>query len=98
MSESTDTTEATGPATRVRLTYDPEAFPEDVRDWVYEGVTDETFLASFRRRHDTVTEGETVEEFVSCGCGSPRDVTFRVAAVEGGNRLDTTTTLVVERA
>jgi hypothetical protein len=98
MSDSTDTAEAPGAATRVRLTYDPEAFPADVRDWVHEGVTDETFRSSFRRRHETVAEGETFEEFVSCGCGAPRDVTFRVAAVEGGSRLDAGTAVVVERA
>lgn len=98
MSESTDRAEAAGTATRVHLTYDETEYPADVREWVQEGVTDETFLASFRRRHATVDEGETFDEFVSCGCGSPRDVTLRVTAVEGGHRLDGSTEVVVERA
>ncbi|WP_254821736.1 hypothetical protein [Haloglomus halophilum] len=96
MSEATDTAGATGIATSVRLTYDEGEYPEDVRGWVHEGVTDETFLASFRRRHDTMAEGEIFDEFVSCGCGSPRDVTLRVVAVDGGPRVDEGTELVVE--
>ncbi|MFB6207455.1 MAG: hypothetical protein ABEJ05_13120 [Haloglomus sp.] len=84
------------PASRVVLTYDESAVPRKRRDRVHDALMDETFLTSFRRRHDVVREGDRFEEFVSRGCGTPRDVTLRAASVEGGHRLDESSEVRIE--
>jgi len=89
--------EREGAATRVVLTYDAGEMPEAARFRVHDEVTDETFRASLRSRHDQVRTGDRFEEFVSRGCGVPVDVTLRAAAVEGGHRLDESADVVIER-
>jgi hypothetical protein len=84
-------------ADRVVLTYAVDDMPDDLRFWVHDELTGETFGASFRSRHDAVHEGDRFEEFVSRGCGVPVDVILRVDAVAGGTRLDSGTEIIVER-
>jgi len=82
---STQTERAT--ATRVTVTFSPD----DER--TADALDAESYRGYLRRTHSgPVSVGDEWEEFVSCGCGTTRDVTLRVDAVDGGNVIDETTT------
>lgn len=49
-----------------------------------------------RSKTGPVTVGDTWAEFVNCGCGSTRDVTLRVEAIDGGSVLTQDTTITYE--
>jgi len=82
-------------ATRVVVTYDESALDERLRAWVSRELGRETYRRYLARAHETAAEGDEWTEFVSRGCGSPVDVTLRVARVEGGSRLDPETTVEI---
>ena len=48
-----------------------------------------------RDSHGTLAEGDTVEEFVSKGCGVPVGVTLRIEHVEGGAEIGDVTAINV---
>jgi hypothetical protein len=73
----------TEPATRVVLSY-PEGFSERAR----ERVGKAHYRNYLRRARKRVAAGDEWQEFTDVGCcGSQVHVTFRVEAVEGGERL-----------
>ncbi|SFR92147.1 hypothetical protein SAMN05216559_1018 [Halomicrobium zhouii] len=75
-------------ATRVVL-----SCPSDLSDWGREEVEGSPFRAYLRKAHDTASEGDVWEEFVSVGCcGDTLDVDLRVENVEGGDAVDEETT------
>ena len=78
---------ASDAATRVVLSYDPAEIDDVSRFWVENKLSSDSYKGYIRRTYGTVTEGGTVEEFVSKGCGVPIDVTLRVESVEGGSRV-----------
>lgn len=90
MSEST---QSTRPASRVVVAISP------ADDKTRESLETDRYRAYLRRTHaGPVTVGDEWSEFVSCGCGSTRDVTLRVESVTGGNGIDENTEFVFEPA
>lgn len=70
-------------ATRVTLTY----APTDER--VAEAIGADRYRSYLRRAHGgRVSVGDEWDEFVSCGCGTTRDVTLRVESTDGGEIVD----------
>ena len=69
-----------------------EGWQDETATRVRQKVEDETFMSYLVRAHGgDVSIGDEFEEFVSCGCGSPRDVLLRVEQVEGGSVLSEAT-------
>ena len=80
-----ETTASSDEADRVVLAYAPAT------EWVGEQLTGETYAGFLRRTRDgPAAAGDVWEEFVSRGCGAPRDVTLRVEAVRAGPTSATT--------
>ncbi|PSP93971.1 hypothetical protein BRC91_07845 [Halobacteriales archaeon QS_4_62_28] len=81
-------------ATRIVLSY-----PADLSDWGRDRIERSAFRAYLRRVHDSASAGDGWAEFVGVGCcGDTLDVPLRVERVEGGDRIDETTTIAfVER-
>lgn len=75
------------PATRVVVSYDPSEFDGVSRFWMENELGSDDYAAYLRRAHESASEGETWDEFVSKGCSLPMDVTLRVERVEGGSAL-----------
>lgn len=69
-------------ASRVVLSY-----PEELSEWGRDQVTADRYVNYLRKVIGETAVGEEFEEFVDCGCGRTTDVTLRIEAVEGGNRL-----------
>jgi len=88
---------ATETATRVVLSYDPEAIDDISRFWVEDELSKDAFEGYIRRTHDSLSEGETFEGVVSKGCGVPVDVTLRVERLEGGPGVGEETTVGLRR-
>ena len=84
-------------ATRVVLSYDPEAIDGIPRFWVEDELSKASFEGYISRAHDTLSEGEAFEASVSKGCGVPVDVTLRVERLEGGSGIGEKTTVEVRR-
>lgn len=82
-------------ATRVVVTYDESALDERLHGWVARELGRESYRRYLIRAHETAAEGDEWAEFVSRGCGTPVDVTFRVARVDGGSRVDAGTTVEI---
>lgn len=81
-------------ATRVVLAFAP-ADDEDVAD----GIEEPSFRAYLTKAHDGPVElGDEWAEFVSCGCGSRKDVTFEVRSITGGKVIGDETTIEYELA
>jgi hypothetical protein len=71
-------------ATRVVVSY-----PSDLSEWGREGVEKRAFRSYLAKAHDTASDGDVWEEFVSVGCcGDTLDVPLRVESVEGGETID----------
>lgn len=71
-----------------------EEWRDETATRVRQKVEDETFMSYLVRAHGgDVSIGDEFEEFVSCGCGSPRDVLLRIEQVEGGSVLSEATDL-----
>ena len=63
---------------------------------VHERIQERPFRTYLRRVHSgPVTEGDEWSEFVNCGCGTTTDVLLRVEAVDGGDRIDEETAIVL---
>ncbi len=61
-------------------------------------VDADRYRAFLRRAHaGPVAVGDEWAEFVGRGCGSTRDVTLRVAAVEGGEEIGAETAFAFRR-
>lgn len=84
-------------ATRVVLSYDPDAIDDISRFWVEDELSKESFEGYIRRAHDSLSEGEPFQTSVSKGCGVPVEVTLRVERLEGGPGIDEETTVEVRR-
>ena len=84
-------------ATRVVLSYDPAGIDEVSRFWVEDELGSDDVAERLRDSHGTLTEGDTVEEFVSKGCGVPVGVTLRVERAEGRTGFDDGTEIDVRR-
>ena len=87
-------TPSTVSANRVAFALRPPTgeWSEETATRVRRKVADGTFTTDLRRAHGgDVSPGDEFEEFVSCGCGSPRDVLLRVEQVEGGSVLSEAT-------
>ena len=70
--------------------------PDD--DTTAAAVGSERYRAFLRRAHaGPVAVGDEWAEFVGRGCGSTRDVTLRVAAVEGGEAVGAETAFAFRR-
>lgn len=70
-------------ATQVLLSY-----PADLSDWGRERLDGDPFRSYLTKAHDTASEGDVWEEFVSVGCcGDTLDVPLRIEAVEGGDAV-----------
>ena len=70
--------------------------PDD--DATAAAVESERYRAFLRRAHaGPVAVGDEWAEFVSRGCGSTRDVTLCVAAVEGGEEVGPETAFAFRR-
>lgn len=66
--------------------------------WIEEQVAKPSYERYLKRVHDgRVSVGDEWAEFVSRGCGSPRDVHVVVERVEGGDVLGPDTTIDVRR-
>lgn len=86
--------DGTDVATRVVLAHAP-ADDEDVA----EGVRAPSFRAYLTKAHDgPVALGDEWAEFVSCGCGSRKDVTLEVRSLTGGDVIGEGTTIEYEPA
>lgn len=71
-------------ATQVVLSY-----PSDLSEWGRDGVEGTPFRSYLAKAHDSATEGDVWEEFVSVGCcGDTLDVDLRVEEVDGGDVVD----------
>lgn len=80
-------------ATRVVLAYAP------AEDDIAEGLDADAFRAYLRKAHGgPVALGDEWEEFVSCGCGSRKDVTLKVVSITGGEAIDEGTAIEYEPA
>jgi len=80
-------------ASRVVLVFSP------VDDRTAAALDARSYRAYLRRtRSGPVSVGERWDEFVSCGCGTTRDVTLRVASVLGGGSIGDGTEFVFEPA
>jgi hypothetical protein len=70
------------------------SYPADLSDWGRFQVEKPSFRAYLTKVHEEATVGDQWEEFVGVGCcGNTLDVPLRVEAVDGGNRLDSETTV-----
>jgi hypothetical protein len=70
-------------ATRVVL-----SFPSDLSERGRREIARDHYRTYLRRVHGALTPGDEFEEFTDVGCcGSTMHFTFRVEAVEGGDRL-----------
>ncbi|WP_435116251.1 hypothetical protein [Halolamina sp. C58] len=79
-------------ADRVVLTVEPDD------DGTVAALDSDRYRAFLRRAHaGPVGVGDEWAEFVSRGCGSTRDVTLRVAAVEGGEEVGAGTAFAFRR-
>jgi hypothetical protein len=87
----------TGTATRVVLSYDPEAIDDLSRYWVEDELSRESFEGRVRRTYGAVAEGDTLVEAVSKGCGVPVEVTLRVERLDGGTAVGEGTAVEVRR-
>ncbi|WP_123536562.1 hypothetical protein [Halosimplex salinum] len=78
----TASTTTDGVAERVVLRYAPAT------DRVTEELATSRYSAYLRRAEDgPVAAGDAWDHFVSCGCGTTKDVTLTVDAVEGGDHV-----------
>ena len=94
LTESTrDAAHSTGEiAGRVVLSY-----PEDLSNWGRYQVEKPSFRAFLRKTREHAREGDIWEEFVGVGCcGNTLDVPLRVERVDGGSKIDESTTLEYE--
>lgn len=72
-----------GTATRLVLSY-----PGGLSEWGRNQVETDRYRGYLRRVFDAPAVGDEREEFVDVGCcGNSLDLTFRVEAVEGGDRV-----------
>jgi hypothetical protein len=79
-------------ADRIVLSVDP------ADDDTVAALDSERYRAFLRRTHaGPVAAGDEWAEFVSRGCGSTRDVTLRVASVEGGEAVGAETAFAFRR-
>ena len=74
-------------ATRVVLRYDPAGTDGISQFWVEDELGSDDVAERLRDDHGTLAEGDTVEEFVSKGCGVPVGITLRVERVDGGAEI-----------
>jgi hypothetical protein len=71
---------------------------EPADDATAAAVDADRYRAFLRRAHaGPVAVGDEWAEFVGRGCGSTRDVTLRVAAVEGGEEIGAETAFAFRR-
>lgn len=83
-------------ANRIAFSLRPPAgeWSEETATRVRQKVEDGIFTSYLVRAHGgEISTGDEFEEFVSCGCGSPRDVLLRVEQIEGGSVLSEATDL-----
>ena len=81
-------------ASRIVLSYAP---PDD--DDVADGLEEYSFRSYLRKAHDgRVRLADEWEEFVSCGCGSTKDVTLCVVSITGGDAIGEETEIAYEPA
>ncbi|GAB7013331.1 hypothetical protein [Halolamina salina] len=79
-------------ADRVVLSVEPDD------DATATALDSDRYRAFLRRTHaGPVAVGDQWAEFVSRGCGSTRDVTLRVTAVEGGEEIGAETAFAFRR-
>lgn len=84
-------------ASRVVLSYDPQAIDDISRYWVEDELSKDAYEAYIRRSYGPVSEGEEFEEFVAKGCSVPMDVTLRVERLEGGSTIGDETAVDIQR-
>lgn len=73
------------------------SYPADLSDWGRHQVERDAFQSYLRKTLDTLTEGDTWEEFVGVGCcGNTLDVPMRIEHVEGGTRIGPDTDITYE--
>lgn len=72
--------------------------PGDDED-VAEGLDTDSFRSYLRTAHEgPVSLADEWEEFVSCGCGSTKDVTLQVVSITGGSSIGDGTDIEFEPA
>ncbi|MFB6161569.1 MAG: hypothetical protein ABEJ61_10415 [Haloferacaceae archaeon] len=70
-------------ATRVTVSH-----PDELSDWGRRQLYADRFRTYLRRVHDEVAVGDEWDEFLDVGCcGGSLDLTLRVEAVEGPDRI-----------
>ncbi|WP_174811819.1 hypothetical protein [Salinadaptatus halalkaliphilus] len=70
------------------------SYPADLSDWGRFQVEKPSFRAFLRKTRDSARVGDVWEEFVGVGCcGNTLDVPLRVERVDGGARIDDSTTI-----
>lgn len=82
-----------GPRTSTVIDRVTISYPDD--EWIRNELETDTYTGYLQRAKDGPIEvGDEWDEFVSRGCGTPRDVILRVEAVEGGSVIGPETEFV----